>query len=338
MDAKLASASSVRSSLHGRLPRCVTVFSLLESSVAVQKMRAMSGITHVRLIPDAESGDRPAPLTNSRLLGTLLIILGAGTAAAALLGPLVTGVIEYHVSEGARDQVMGGDVAVLALVAPTSVAAGLLVMRRNRAGVALALGPSVYALYMYTQLALGNDVARYSGNSERFFPLFLALILLAGTVTVQALERLRSIDLPTLDRSISRRLGVFLLVVSLFLVFGLHVPGLSHVFTDTPPGAEYLADPVVFWTVKVMDLGFVVPFLVWTGVSLLLHRPEAKLLGYAGVGWSALLGSSIAGMAIVMQLEGDPAASTANTVVFVTFAVLAIAFAIVTYRSLLDGR
>jgi hypothetical protein len=287
---------------------------------------------------DADTRERPTPLTHSRLLATLLILLGAGTAAAALLGPLVTGVIEYHVSEGARDQVIGGDVAVLALVAPTSIAAGILVMRRNRAGVALALGPSVFALYMYTQLVLGNDIARYPGNSERFFPLLLALILLAGTITVQALARLQRIDLPTLGRAISRRLGVFLLVIAVFLTFGLHIPGLSHVFTDTPPGAEYLADPVVFWTVKVMDLGFVVPFLVWTGVSLLMQRREAKLLGFAGVGWTALLGSSIAGMAIVMQLKGDPAASTANTVAFVAFAILAIAFAIVTYRSLFDGQ
>ncbi len=298
----------------------------------------MSGIAPERLPSDAYTQYRPAAPEHSGLLATLLVLLGAGTAAAALLGPLVTGVIEYHVSEGARDQVIGGDVAVLALVAPTSLAAGILVMRRNRAGVALALGPSVYSLYMYTQLVLGNDIARYSGNSERFFPLLLALILLAGAVTVQALARLQRIDLPTLGRSVSRRLGGFLLVVAAFLTFGLHLPGLSHVFTDTPPGAEYLADPVVFWTVKVMDLGFVVPFLVWTGVALLLQRREARLLGYAGVGWTALLGSSIAGMAIVMQAKGDPAASTANTVVFVAFALLAIVFAIVMYRPLFDGR
>jgi hypothetical protein len=191
---------------------------------------------------------------------------------------------------------------------------------------------------MYTQLALGNDVARYSGNSERFFPLFVALIVLAGIVTVQALTRLRTSELPALGRSVARRLGVFLLVVASFLTLGLHIPGLAHVFTDTPPGPEYLADPVVFWTVKVMDLGFVVPFLVWTGVSLLTTRREANLLAFAGVGWTALLGSSIAGMAIVMQMNGDPAASTANTLVFVTFALIALGFAAVTYRSLFDHR
>ena len=72
----------------------------------------MSAITPRR--PTLETAEQsPAPAT--RLFATLLMLLGIGAAAAALLGPLVTGIIEYHISEGARDQVIGGDVAVLAL-------------------------------------------------------------------------------------------------------------------------------------------------------------------------------------------------------------------------------
>lgn len=310
-----------------------TAFSLLAAPGRTQKILAMTSTTSLRITSDADTSD-PVTTNDARLLATLLALLGAGSAAAALLGPLVAGSIQYHVSEGARSQVAGGDVAALALVAPTSVAAAILVMRRHRAGAALALAPSIYALYMYTQLALGNDIGRYSGNSERFFPLFLGLVVLAGIVTVKAIAELLTTDLPALDRSRSRRLGVFLLVVASFLTFGLHLPGMLHLFTGATPGPEYLADPVVFWLVKIMDLGFVVPLLAWAGVSLLRERPGARLLAFAGIGWTALLGSSVAGMAIVMQLNQDPAASAANTLVFGTFAAIAIAFAIGTYRTL----
>ena len=280
----------------------------------------------------------PVRTDRFRLLGTLAALLGIGAAAVSLLGPLVAGIIEYHVSDGALDQVAGGDAAALLLVAPTSLAAGILALRRHRAAPAMALGPSVYSLYMYSQLALGNDIGRHPGNSEQFFPLFLALVVLAGAITVIALVELRAAELPPIRSSIARGLGAFLLVVAFFLTFGLHLPGLIDALGATTPSSEYAADPVVFWLVKMMDLGFVVPALVWAGVSLLKQRPTAHLLAFAGVGWTALLGSSVAGMAVVMQLKGDPAASTVNTMAFGSFAAIAVGFAITTYRTLFDNR
>ena len=131
----------------------------------------------VRTIPEAPSrASRPVWLA----LG--LLILGAGAASIALLGPLVGDVIRYHVSEGAVNQVVGGDVAGLLLVAPVSVLAGILIWRGHLAGPVLALGPAVYALYRYSQLALGGDFVRYPGNNERFFPLYLGLFVLAGAI------------------------------------------------------------------------------------------------------------------------------------------------------------
>jgi hypothetical protein len=56
---------------------------------------------------------------------------------------------------------------------------------------------------------------------------------------------------------------------------------------------------------------------------------------YAAVAWMALLGSSVAGMAIVMQAAGDPAAATANTIAFALFALIASAIAVAVYRPLL---
>jgi len=282
-----------------------------------------------RTIPEAPSqASRPVWLA----LG--LFILGVGAASIALLGPLVGDVIRYHASEGAVNQVVGGDVAGLFLVAPICILAGILVWRRHLAGPVLALGPAVYALYMYSQLALGGDFIRYPGNTERFFPLYLGLFVLAGAIVIRAWTMIDSDRLPHTRRWVDRTLGVFLLAVAVFLTLGLHVPGLVDIWAGQP-GSEYLADPAVFWLVKFMDLGIVVPGMVLAGTGILRGSPWAYKIKYAAVGWAGLLGASVAGMGIVMQATEDPAAAVANTIAFSSFAAVAVVMAVVVYLPLM---
>ena len=284
---------------------------------------------------EPEATTRGAPTGESGgWLAAGLVLLGLGAAAVAFLGPLLADVIRYHVSEGAMNQIVGGDVAGLVLVAPVSLLAGALVWKGHRAGPILALGPAVYGLYMYFQLSLGGDVLSYPGNSERFFPLFLGLFVLAGAILVRAWSSIDFVALPAPRPKVRRGLGAFLLIVSVFLTVGLHLPGLIDAWADQPTSPEYLADPVVFWLVKFMDLGVVVPLLILTGMGLLRSRDWATRMAYGAVGWTALLGSSVAGMAIVMQATGDPAGSTANTVAFSTFAAIALWMAGTLYRPL----
>ncbi len=131
-----------------------------------------------------------------------------------------------------------------------------------------------------------------------------------------------------------RAFAWFLVVVAAFLTIGLHLRGMLDAWSATPASSEYLADPVVFWLVKFMDLGIVVPALAVTAFGILGGRRWAAKARFVAAGWPALLGSSVAGMAIVMQANGDPAASTANTVVFGAFAVIALGFAWGIYRPL----
>lgn len=276
----------------------------------------------------------PVQEPGSRWLGAGLVLLGLGAAALAVLGPLVTGVIRYPVSEGARNQVVGGDVAGLVLVAPVALAAGVLALRRHPAGPVLAQGPAAYALYMYAQLALGGDPSRYEGNVERFFPLLLGLFVLAGAVAVRAWTLTDPDRLPPSPRWLERTLAAFFLAVAAFLALGLHLPGLVAVWQGQP-GPEYLADPVVFWLVKFMDLGLVVPLLAAVAAGLLRARRWARGARYAAASWAALLGSSVAGMAIVMQVSGDPAASAGNTIAFGAFALVALGLAALLHARLL---
>lgn len=293
-------------------------------------------MTQVKTRQAGPASEKPSRERSRKVwLAVGLFVLGAGAALVALLGPLAGDVIRYHVSEGAVNQIVGGDVAGLVLVAPLSLFAGALVWQGHRAGSVLALGPAVHALYMYSQLALGGDFVRYPGNSERFFLLYLGLFVVAGAIAIRAWTMISVDTLPATAQWVDRTLAIFFLVVALFLVVGLHLPGLVDAWADQPTSTEYLADPVVFWLVKFMDLGIVVPALVVTGVGILRARPWATKVKYAAVGWTALLGSSVAGMAIMMQVTGDPASTIAEMVAFSVFAAIALGMAAVVYSPLL---
>jgi hypothetical protein len=262
-----------------------------------------------------------------------LILLGLGVTASALLGPLVLGFIDYHASPSAIDQITGADVAALFLVAPVSIIAGILALRGHLAAPVLAMGPAVFAMYTYTQLTLGGDFLRYPGNSEHFFLLNLGLFILGGVVAVAAWASIDVRRLPESSARFDQVLGYILLAAAAFLLMGLHLPHLLEMWRGELSGA-YLADPGVFWLVKLMDLGIMVPAMVGVGIGLLNHRGWADKARYAVVGWFALLGTSVAGMAIVMQANGDPSATWANTIGFGVFAILGLALAVVLYRPL----
>lgn len=83
----------------------------------------------------------------------------------------------------------------------------------------------------------------------------------------------------------------------------------------------------MFWVVKLMDLGITVPTLSAVGVGLLRGAGWAHRAAYGVVGWFALLGSSVAAMAVVMQVKADPSASITNTIAFGLFALVGLTVA-----------
>ncbi len=246
--------------------------------------------------------------------------LAAGAAFAALAGPLVGGLIDYHVADDVLNQVMGADAAVLALVVPAAVWSGILAVRRHPAAPALALGPAGFAVYTYAQLAVGGEFVTEPGNSERFFLLFLALFVTGELILVGAWRSLDPSALPSPGGRLRTVLVWVLFALAAFLALGLHLPGIADTLAGPPYGIEYIQSPTVFWVVKLMDLGIVVPLAVATGLGVRRRARWADRAVYGVIGWGALLGSAVAGMAIVMQVNGDPAASAANTIVFGLFA------------------
>ena len=264
-----------------------------------------------------------------------LVALAVGVALAAVLGPLTGGPIHYHVSADALNQVIGGDFVAVALVAPISLFAALLAWSGHRAAPVVALGPAVFAVYTYTQLAIGGDYARYEGNSERFFVLHLVIFVLGGAIALSSWASIKALRFPPMARRSRRVLGSFVIGVAGFVLVGLHLPTLIDAWRDQPERPEYLADPGVFWVVKLMDLGIVVPTLTAVGVGLLRGADWAHKAAYGALGWFALLGSSVAAMAVVMQVNGDPSASAVNTIAFGLFALVGLTVAVRLLRPLL---
>jgi hypothetical protein len=282
-------------------------------------------------------GGTPTARGHPAALAALLAVIGVGAMTVAVLGPLALGVIDYHVSSGGSDQIRGGDVAGLLLVGPVSLVAAWLSWQGRPGVEALALAPASYGLYTYTQLAITGDLARYGGNADRWFVLLWLLIVACGTVIVLAGAGLLRQPAPAARPVLERAVGWYLLAVAAFLVLGLHLPSLLDAWRDQPTSAEYLADPVAFWVIKVMDLAYVAPLVVAVGVGLLRRAAWARRVLAPLVGWSALLASAVAGMAFTMLATDAAGASLGLAVGFGLAAAGAIGLAVTAYRPLLSS-
>jgi hypothetical protein len=257
-----------------------------------------------------------------RLLGVGLVLLGAAVAVVAVLGPLVFGVLRYRTSATSLNQILGGDAAVLMVVVPVSVAVGVLAIRRHPAAPVLALAPSIFVVYTYTQLIVGNEYLRLPGNVERFFPLMLGIFILAGAIALRSWSSVPAAQLPATSARADRVAGVLLLVIAVFVVVGLHLPSFLDAIREQPTAVQYLSSPTPFWLVKLMDLGIIVPAAVAVGIGALRRREWARKPVYAILGAYTLIGVSVAGMGITMSLRDDPDASMSTLIGMTLLAVL----------------
>ncbi len=200
------------------------------------------------------------------------------------------------------------------MVAPVTVAVGFLALRGHPAAPVLALAPSIFVVYTYPQLILGNEYLRLPGNVERFFPLLLMVFILAAAIARRTWNSIAAPRLPAPSAGVDRTAGVLLLVIAAFVVVGLHLPNYLDAMRDHPSTVQYLSSPTAFWLVKFMDLGIVVPAAIAVGVGALRRRPWARKPVYALLGAYTLIGASVAGMAITMAARHDPDASAVTAV------------------------
>ena len=262
--------------------------------------------------PRRVAGDGHAARTAGHSwMGAALLALAACVAALSLLGPLVSGVIDYRITDLVLSQLIGLDAVSLALIAPLAALAGVLTMRGHALGPVLALGSAAYVAYMVPQYVLGPDYLNLVGNNERFFPLLLALFVLGvcGAITAWG-----AVDLSRLPASNERErlVGRVLLPIAAVLVFGRYAPALADWMSAKPTAEDYLAGPTFGWTIALLDLGLALPASVAVCIGARRGARWARKGLYAIVAWYALVGTAVAAMAISMYVRGDPTMSVAQ--------------------------
>lgn len=284
--------------------------------------------------PQVTDDAQGAPAAAQGWLGAALLALAAGVAALSLLGPLVTGVIEYRISDLIFSQLLGLDALSLVLVAPVAAVAGVLTQRGHPLGPVLALGPTVYVAYMIPQYVLGPDYLNLAGNNERFFGLLLALFVLGVSGAIAAWA---AIDLSRLCVALARErlVGRVLLPIAAVLVFVRYLPGLADWMSAEPAAKDYLAGPIFGWTIALLDLGLALPASVAVGVGVRRGARWARKGLYAIVAWYALVGSAVAAMAISMYVRDDATMSAAQMAMMSVLGAALVALAVVLYAPLL---
>ena len=275
-------------------------------------------------------------MTDTNLVRALLAIAG-GLVAVALLGPLVGGPIDYHVSETLRHQTIGLDAASLLIVAPLALVAALLTRRKHAGGPALALGVGAYTSYMLLQYIVGPEYLERPGDNELLFPLYLALFALGWGSAVLAWRALRTDRLPAPGRR-ERVLAKAVLPLFAFLAFSRYLPVLADVMGGAPRDSGYRAGPTFFWTIATLDLGVFLPATVITCAAVVRGREWAPKALYLVAGWFGLVGPAVAAMAIAMYLGDDPNATVAATLLMTMLGLAFAALACLTYQPLFAPR
>lgn len=270
----------------------------------------------------------------SRWLAAGLAAIGAGLATVAVLGPFITGLIDYRVTETLRNQTIGLDAVSLIVVAPLAFFAAVLVVRRHVAGFALTLGIGAYSAYMFLQYVLGPDYAHLPGNNERLFPLFLFLFVAGWAVALAAWNAIDGETLPLPPRRAWLLSRVFLPVLGL-AAFARYVPSLIDWMSSSPQDKIYVAGPSFAWAIALLDLGVFLPLTAVACVGVVRGRPWGKKTLYTVVGWFGLVGPAVAAMAITMYVNDDPAGSGGNALFMTGLGLTFLALALYVYWPLL---
>jgi hypothetical protein len=277
------------------------------------------------------------PDRRHHLLAAVLGLLGLGMAVSSVLGPVGLGLLTYRTSSTTLNQLEGSDAAILFVIAPATLAAALVGARGHRAVPVFAAGLGGFALYTYAQVIIGQEYVRLPGNVEHYFPLLLAVFVIAEASVVLGWSGMPG-DLPSPSRGVQRGTAVALVLVALFLVFGLHLRTMLLAWQDPLRLTEYASSPTPFWMVKLMDLGIVVPAAMGTAVGLWRGAAWATRTTYVLMTGFTCLAVSVTAMALVMIRDSDPDASVGLAVGFGLFALVFVVLAGLLFRPLFTDR
>ena len=212
-----------------------------------------------------ESSERAAVVSPGvRGLCAVLALLLVG---AAWLGPLGRSVVTFHVSADGVAQYRGGEVVtVVAAVALALIA--LVGPRRPYVALTAAMGIAGYVGYTFVTVIVGQEYARYPGDAERAFPLYAALTGGSVILGVLAIQRLRSLPPVPVSRALARTTRAVLIGVIVVVALAWSAQIAAVLVGGGMP--EYDRDTTLFWLIKLLDFGFLLPL---TGFLVASCRP-----------------------------------------------------------------
>ena len=248
-------------------------------------------------------------MERQRLSSIVSFVVAFGIVVAGILGPLVTGVIRFRLSDAAVNQYVGGEIVTLFIAAPALIAAGLLWLLHHRLAPVLAIGPAAYTVYTFITAIVGQEYGRYDGNVENAFFLYAGLILGGGTIVVLAGSEFLAREAPVPPARLRKVTAVVFLAIAAFFALAW-VGQIAQVYRGER-SAEYMESTALFWLIKLMDLALLLPLFATCGVALLRGRRLAIALAYGMVSYAVCMVAAVFGMSVAMMLRDDPAASTA---------------------------
>ncbi len=257
------------------------------------------------------------------------VFVGAVAIAAALVlaylavqGPLVRGVIAYRTAPGIVGQLMGQDAVNLVLMSPLLLAGGVLLLLRRPLAKFLLIATPLFLIYYALSYTIGWEWSSpaYTGNSQRWFFLYLFILVAALVILLYALA--------VFPKNVESRFrkGGLAAYSAMFILFLLVFAGmwakevLEVIRTGTSRG--YGIAPAAFWLVRVFDLGFSIP-LGLVSVYLLWARPK-QAFGVVSLFYGFFFTQIVAVLAMgwTMFLKKDPTFLWRDVIVFSIMALI----------------
>src|SRR5205085_10986790 len=135
------------------------------------------------------------------------------------------------------------------------------------------------------------------GAGRAWFPLYLVLIILTWTIGLSAWHALSAMPMPRIAIGTRSLLAALLLVLNATFALAW-LSSVLAVLTGPHTSAawlEYEKDQTLFWLIRMMDLGFVIPASLVVAIGLLWRVEWAIRLAYAFLGFQTLIVGAVAG-------------------------------------------
>lgn len=255
-------------------------------------------------------------------VGAVAIATALVLAYLAVQGPLVRGVITYRTAPGIVGQLMGQDAVNLVLMSPLLLAGGVLLLLRRPLAKFLLIATPLFLIYYALSYTIGWEWSSpaYTGNSQRWFFLYLFVLVAALVILLYALAVFpKNVESRFRKGGLAAYSAVFVLFLLVFT--GMWAKEVLEVIgTGTSRG--YGIAPAAFWLVRVFDLGFSIP-LGLISVYLLWARPK-QAFGVVSLFFGFFFTQIVAVLAMgwTMFLKKDPTFLWRDVAVFSVLALI----------------